>query len=191
MKSDVAKSATWRYCFPDMDTQTKTKKPIIALKAIKHSEFASEETHCYQAMIYVDGKRFAQVKNDGHGGGDMVRPIKGPYSQVLELEELIKETYETEPCRYFADGFQPTLESICCGLVNMHLREKDLKRRLRAKCLTVELDSDGNRAVFAYKAPPTEENIQAIGLRPGVLQVLNRLPLRSALALCKEVEGES
>ncbi len=117
-------------CFPDMDTKTKTK-PIIALKAIKHCEFASQETHCYQAVIYVDGKRFATVKNDGFGGSDMVQPIKADYSEVLKLEELINETYDREPCRYFADGFQPTLESICCELVNEHLREKDLRLRLQ------------------------------------------------------------
>lgn len=40
----------------------------ITLKNIKHSGFASRETHCFQASIYVDGKRSGTVENNGHGG---------------------------------------------------------------------------------------------------------------------------
>ena len=42
----------------------------IELKNIKHSEFASHETFCYEATLYVEGKPFAQVSNDGQGGSD-------------------------------------------------------------------------------------------------------------------------
>ena len=49
----------------------------LELKNIKHSEFASEETHCYQGTLYVDGKRTALVSNDGHGGGDHQNSING------------------------------------------------------------------------------------------------------------------
>ena len=42
----------------------------LELKNIKHSEFASHETFCYEAILYVDGKPFAYVRNDGQGGSD-------------------------------------------------------------------------------------------------------------------------
>ena len=42
----------------------------LKLKNIKHSEFASQETNCYQAVVYLNGKPFADVSNDGHGGCD-------------------------------------------------------------------------------------------------------------------------
>ena len=42
----------------------------IELKNIKHSEFASHETFCYEANLYVEGKPFAYVRNDGQGGSD-------------------------------------------------------------------------------------------------------------------------
>ena len=42
----------------------------LEMKAIKFSEWASEETYCYQANVYLDGKPFAMVSNDGHGGCD-------------------------------------------------------------------------------------------------------------------------
>ena len=46
----------------------------IELKNIKHSEFASHETNCYQATIYIDGKRVGTVENQGYGGCDFVHP---------------------------------------------------------------------------------------------------------------------
>ena len=54
----------------------------LEMKNIKHSEWASEETHCYQASLYVDGKPFAIVSNDGQGGSDRDYPhpkFKGDY----------------------------------------------------------------------------------------------------------------
>jgi hypothetical protein len=39
-----------------------------ALKNVKICEFASEETTCFQASLWVDGKRAASVSNDGRGG---------------------------------------------------------------------------------------------------------------------------
>jgi hypothetical protein len=46
-------------------------KPKITVKNLKHAEFASQETHCYEATVYVDGKRFCKASNEGHGGGDI------------------------------------------------------------------------------------------------------------------------
>ena len=51
----------------------------IELKNIKYAAFASEETNCYKATLYVDGKRFAYLSNDGHGACDRQEPIE-PYT---------------------------------------------------------------------------------------------------------------
>ena len=37
----------------------------ITLKNVKYSEFASQETYCFEATIYLDGKKAGQVRNDG------------------------------------------------------------------------------------------------------------------------------
>jgi len=52
-------------------------KPLIELKNLKVAEFASEETTCYEATVWVDGKRFCIASNQGHGGPDSYDPI-GP-----------------------------------------------------------------------------------------------------------------
>ena len=44
----------------------------IELKNIKLAQFASQETNCYQASIYVDGKKSGTVRNDGQGGADLL-----------------------------------------------------------------------------------------------------------------------
>ena len=40
----------------------------ITLKNVKHYESMSEETYCFEASLYVDGKRVGRVSNVGQGG---------------------------------------------------------------------------------------------------------------------------
>lgn len=49
--------------------KTKTE-PKIELKGLKVAEFASEETTCHEATVWIDGVRFCTVSNQGHGGPD-------------------------------------------------------------------------------------------------------------------------
>ena len=44
----------------------------LKLKAIKYCEFASEETFCFRANLYLNNKPFAVISNDGRGGCDRV-----------------------------------------------------------------------------------------------------------------------
>ena len=70
----------------------------IELKNIKYAAFASEETHCYEATLYVNGKRFAHVSNDGHGGCDRQEPIKPyTYKDLAQLEKTIAKEYPFTP----------------------------------------------------------------------------------------------
>jgi len=40
----------------------------IQIKNLKIANFASDDTLCFQASLYLDGKRAGTVSNDGHGG---------------------------------------------------------------------------------------------------------------------------
>ncbi len=42
----------------------------IELKAIRYFSSMSEETNCYEAGLYVDGRKIGRVSNRGTGGGD-------------------------------------------------------------------------------------------------------------------------
>ena len=39
----------------------------ITLKNVKHYESMSEETDCFEASLYVDGKKVGRVSNRGTG----------------------------------------------------------------------------------------------------------------------------
>lgn len=51
--------------------------PKIELKNLKYAEFASEETACFEATVYVNGKRFCIVSNDGRGGDNRYDALRG------------------------------------------------------------------------------------------------------------------
>jgi hypothetical protein len=61
-------------------------KPKIELKNLKYAAFASEETSCFEATVYVDGKRFCIASNEGRGGCDSYEalPPKGGYFESGE-----------------------------------------------------------------------------------------------------------
>ncbi len=65
----------------------------IALKNISYSERLSEETNCFSATIYIDGKKAGEASNHGHGGPTMIRP--------RELEQKIDAYAKTLTPRPF------------------------------------------------------------------------------------------
>lgn len=106
-------------------------KPVISLKNIKHFEEGSQETNCYTATIWVDGKRFATVSNSGHGGCDDVHPVNGGRDAVKELEARIASTYPRIESKYLEGGLESSLEIICGDLVNEFLTKKEFKKVMR------------------------------------------------------------
>ena len=106
----------------------------IELKNIKFAEFASEETSCYQGTLYVDGKRFANVSNEGHGGCDSQRPIKPyTYKDLDKLEITIAKEYPKWGSEYGdkEDTHDHDLEIVCGNLLNQWHVDKDVKRTLK------------------------------------------------------------
>lgn len=47
----------------------------LELKNVKFSEWNSEETNCFQAVVYFNGVKSAMVQNEGHGGSTDLYPI--------------------------------------------------------------------------------------------------------------------
>ena len=64
----------------------------LSLKNLKFHEDMSQETPCFSADLYEDGKLIAHVKNSGHGGGNTVHPAKGlTYKDVAHVDNLDTE----------------------------------------------------------------------------------------------------
>ena len=155
----------------------------LELKNIKHTSWASEETHCYQASLYVDGKPVAIVSNDGHGGADRdySHPkFKGEYRDTMRKVHEYFDGIPPSPFSYegadgvmIHDSLPQTLEGWCCDAVNDWLSARELKSKLKKEFLFQFADKVG---VFAHKTRPSRAH-KAI--------ILNDMPFEDALAIWK------
>ncbi len=134
-------------------TITLTKAPHITLQNIKRVAHFSEETHCYTAVLYVDGERWGTVSNRGHGGPDDFHGEGGRgYGDIETLNKLIGETFT--PYEAYGMTLEQNLEMVCADLVNQWLRDKDFARAMKAKVLFTKPDVAGVWEL-AVKKPQT------------------------------------
>ncbi len=164
----------------------------IELRSIKHSAFASEETYCYQAKVYVDGKHCANVSNNGHGGGDYQHPVKGAATSLAKIETWIEANHPPIDMSRYAGGDLATsdtkmdLEMLCIDLINDWLDTKEIKRMMASKVLLF----DGEKVQgMSWKGirKVTTSHIEAAAMRYPKRIILNRLTLDEAKAIMKQV----
>lgn len=73
-------------------------KKKFTLKNLKVCEWASEETTCFTATMYVDGKRVGECSNDGHGGAHRYEFNEKPY--VNHTQEWLWNDYNNSCKKY-------------------------------------------------------------------------------------------
>lgn len=114
---------------------TQIERPRIELKSITHNASLSEETHCYSATLYVDGEKWGTVANRGHGGADEFHGVGGKtWHDLKALDERIGATFpEMDLTSVGCPGetMKESLETVCGGLVNDWLTEREIKRALK------------------------------------------------------------
>lgn len=99
----------------------------LELKNIKFYESMSEETNCFQADLFINGKKIAYVKNTGQGG-----PTDYGVHD-FKLQNVLREAEQfclTLPKEQISDTFefQPTLESKIDDLFEAWLKVKGDKK---------------------------------------------------------------
>lgn len=157
-------------------------KPHIELKNIKHTAWASEETHCYQATLYVDGERWGTVSNQGHGGCDDFHSETKSWVDIQQLNALIGETFPTFD---FGDGdaLKQNLEMVCCDLVNQWLRDKEFNRAMKSKVLFTKPDSKAVWQVPVRKPQTYSRILDSMKAQNPTYTYLADLPLDEAKAI--------
>ena len=162
----------------------------LEMKAIKFSEWASEETYCYQANVYLDGKPFAMVSNDGHGGCDREyshNKFKGDYRETRKkVDEYFKSLPNTDPCEYFPEGIEQTFEQWCHDQVCTYLYRKDLKKALKKNKVVYQKNDDGKMGLYNWHI---NANSDALKKRYPEAIILNDLPEDEALTIFREILG--
>jgi hypothetical protein len=101
----------------------------IELKNVKVNEAFSEETTCFIADVFINGKKVAHAKNDGRGGCTDYYPYEGQRELLKQAELFCKGL----PKREFTFGdktheFDQTLESVIDDLVFAKEKEKEDKK---------------------------------------------------------------
>ena len=159
-----------------------TTKPKIELKNVMYTAFMSEETHCYQATLYVDGQRWGTVSNEGHGGPDRFDGINGyDWDDIRELNQRIKET--VPPYEYEGRLLDQDLEMICGELVNEWLADRDFTKAMKSKVLFTKPEAQGIWQVNVKKPHTLETALAAMRSKHPQYTYLADLPVKEAKAL--------
>ena len=157
----------------------------LELKSIQYSSFASQETSCYQAKLYVDGKPFATVGNEGCGGCDYQHSLTKHDKEFMDKLDDINKYLKTLPkikSRFnFADEgekvheFEVDLELWCGEQLEKWQSAKDMKKIMRTKHLCKD-----EKGFFTY---PHEVKVARIIRDNPKALILNDLPFDEALTL--------
>lgn len=144
----------------------------IELKNLKINERLSEETVCFSATVYVDGKRAFEACNRGHGGANEYHGDCGAAAAYAA----------TLPPYTSPVGSLPyDLDMLIGDLIEAAQFERALKRDLKR---VVFVD---NGKYFLTKADATPDMIAAVVKRYPTATILNTMPFADAVALCKGV----
>ena len=160
----------------------------LEMKNIKHFASGSEETYCYTATVYLDGKPFSLVSNDGHGGCDRDYShdkFKGDYRETMKkVDDYFKSLPNTDPCEYFPEGIEQTFERWCHDQVCTYLYRRDLKKALKKAKVVKRKNDEGKMSLYDYGINVLSD---AIKHRWPEAIILNDLPEDEALAIWREI----
>jgi len=160
---------------------------ILALRGIKHSEFASHETHCFEASVYFNGKRIGYVSNDGQGGSDN---FGGDYKIWHDLESRIRSDHPKYHMDFDDSWNDMSMEVWCGEQVNKWLSHKDFKKYMKSKVVFVDPTSDDPKAIrymtFKGVRKIDQRYVDHIKNKYPAYQVLNDMPEADALAIWNE-----
>jgi hypothetical protein len=155
----------------------------ITLKNVKFSEFASQETNCFEATVYIDGKRAGVASNEGHGGCNNYYP-NTLYATLNEYAETLPPIVS----RYLDGNGKPMLlehdaDILIGDLFNYWLHSRDLKKSLSKSILFIGEDGKLWRSKHtdlkaALSRPDISQKLKA-------KQILNLMPFDAALEIYK------
>ena len=167
------------------------KDKKLAVKNVKHSDFASHETLCFECTVYFDGVKVATAENDGRGGETFVHFYDRDTEEKVrawekEQPKIVSEYKSNKDDEEFF-SYPFSLESAIDPLVSDFLTERDLKRKLKTKLLITD-DTCGSGQFYTWTLKvfgqrPIEDIANAVvaGNKFENPVVLNMLPFDEAL----------
>ena len=119
----------------------------ITLKSIKVCKFASQETLCFEANIYIDGKKVGFVSNQGHGGSNMY------HFTDRDVEKAFHLHCDSQLSQYGIAGMvYGDADELVGRLLDEHEGNKQYKTWCRAKVMfRLKGDKAGEWRAVSYK----------------------------------------
>ena len=106
----------------------------LELRKIKYAAFASEETACFEADVYLNGVAILTAQNSGKGGATNFHHHNYEKFSAKDLQEL--ETRLEQECNR-------DLELWCALELDDWLLEKQWKREIKKKLLFIKHGEKG------------------------------------------------
>ena len=164
----------------DLDPTLAAMEPRSAmeLKNLSLNISRSEETHCFRASVYINGKRMFSVSNRGCGGPNEYLPdVKftlylGQYGEAFEeamaiareeaKQYTLKKIELGEDLQWAIDKFgdgksNELIDWLITDLINEPLTLKEMRKTLKKK-ITI-YDPKKKQTFSLGKDKPTDENI--------------------------------
>jgi len=154
----------------------------IELKSIKHYPSMSEETECFDADLWIDGKKIGHLSNRGTGGCD---DFHGDHAAFAAADAWCRENLPRIEFNHGDDApmsIDADLETHCGDLLAQHIAGKELDRLIKRQVIGI---LDGNIVTWKPKVAGTDP----MKLLPGVqakypsAKLLNTMPRAEAVAL--------
>lgn len=123
----------------------------FTLKNFQHLESRSDETECFSATLYVNGKKFAECGNGGHGAPTDIRVFPECKGLAQEIEVFLKTQpkVKLEGCDFELDR---DMELIVDTLLQKLLDEKEMRKiKAKTKKSLVFRKPDGDHIVVSWK----------------------------------------
>lgn len=101
----------------------------IELRRISFNERMSEETNCFVADLYIDGKKVGECKNEGMGGPTDYYGLETRTNEVIKNAE---EYCKSLPKVVYQDmSWDQSLEGVIDELLENYLKEKEDKKKIK------------------------------------------------------------
>jgi len=149
-------------------------RSAMELKNLSHNVTFSEETHCFRATVYLNGKRMFSASNGGNGGPNFYSPSdfktgKEAFEEAMAItrEEAKRYTLKKielgEDLQWAIDAFgdgksDELIDWLIADLINEQLTLKEMRKVMKKKVIVY--DPKSNDILELGKDKPTDEVVE-------------------------------
>lgn len=121
------------------------------IKKVEHLKSMSQETECFNLDLFVDGKKFANVGNPGHGGPHETHPY--PPFTWKDIERVTEDMKDDKFLVNF--DFEP-FDTAVSTMLSLWMLTKDLTKGCKKKAMFLD---GGELYTTGYKGAAPDQRL--------------------------------